>query len=483
MTLFRADGSAARTAHSFSLGSTSSERWGQIYTARRTSTPGVYSDYRTRALWLVDSGAVHYLDLDQPAQSARRVSTLRLDSAQTAFCGLRVMGSRDITDPLSSRAIVSQAGQDARCDTQDDAAFVLKASQTATSQPLPVPALARPGAIGLLDNPADRASKQDWLAWLADGRVLLLNDDLDTANPTGAIGGVVPSADSFIDVVPAPFPSSRIAVTIAASTTSTTTTQLVSFDLATKSAQRHTPFGFQQGPSYISADTAGSYVLMLGTPGYWPSNAAAPAALPGIPTGFAASLLVPVDGGVIAIGRNRATGDGMALLITQAGSRVITLNGAGASFWYAYPAGNLITVLGTRNSQSVILVFDRSGSLVKELPGGQITFLTFGAEADFRTYNSGGLLVFARPQAGQLNELVSLSLSTGNETRLGMLPPEVGAFDIDFMGNTIRGRVQVLRMVRRATDAQGTVRIADDAALVDLETPNSLRRLTNNINF
>ncbi len=479
LVMFRADGTTARTAHSFGLGATSSGFWWHILTARRTNTPGLYSDHRVRSLWLVDGGAVRYLDLDQPALGSRRVSTLRLDTPQTAFCDLRVMGSRDITDPLTSRALVSQAGQDARCGTPDDASFLLRASQTEASAPLPAPALAYRGAMQPLEKLDDRASRQDWLVWLADGRIVLLNEDLDTRSPIAVLGSVPPSPSASLSVVQASYPSARFVLKIEGAPPGL---QLMHGDLVARSARLYGvgAGSLTSGLSDISPDAAGSYVITEGALGYWSASATMPTPLAGLAGDVAARVLVPINNGVIAIGRSRISGNETALLITQ--SAVTPITAGSAQFWYAYPEGNLITILGERDGQVILWVYDRNGSQIRQVAVGDLMDLV-GRDGtlDFRTYGSPSSMLFLGSQSSQATDLISLNLSSGSEVRLGSWPGAIGFPDVRVVSATRTGRVQTLRVVRRTTDAQGVVRHVEDTVLVDLETPGSLRRLTNNI--
>lgn len=488
--LFRADGSGTQAVHNFSL---SGGPWasGHVVTASRGSTPGVYTDYRVRALWLVDAGAVYYLDLDRLAQGPRRVSSLRLDTPQAALCRLRVAGSLEITDPLSSRAVVQQAGPDGRCDTADDVVHVLKAAQTETSAPLRVPALAAPEAISLLENPDDRASKKDWFAWLANGAAVLLNDDLDTATPLATIGNLTPARFTGLRIDQAPYPSGQATIALHAIGFATDS-QLISLDLRSRSAQRFTPPG--QQPSIagdITPDAGAAYVMSNRTLHRWSATpGAAPVPLAGLAADLDTWSLTPVDGGVIAIGISRGTQRPLALLISDSGATVTRLLEVSATdpfntdIGFVVANGNRFAFVRVRGGQPVITLIDRSGNLIRETPNGGRGQIVPASDRDYRTVGSTGHLIIAgqRAQGTSATEVRALNMSTGVELSLGSF--SAGSVPTDWVfGEPLAGRHQALQFERRTTDAMGATRIAQDSVYVDLQTPNSLRRLTNNINF
>lgn len=486
LALFEPDTARAQPVHSFSAAV--ELFWSYVYSASRSTTPGLFTNYRVRAVWLFDAGAVRYLDLDQVAQGARRVSTLTFDDPQTALCQLETIGSTDITDPLTSRALVKQAGADAQCNTRDDISFVVHAAQTENSRPAPVPTLAQPEALRALEKPNDRASKQDWLAWLEDGRIVVLNDDLDVTRPVAELGRVQPGRSWGLEVIEGRYPSGRIAVS--ATNFDTTTSLLVIFDREAKTLQRTDIFdpglaSSGRSPS-IAPSQAGSYVVANGSLAYWPYTSASSAPITNLPAEMTPQGLVPIDGGVIVLGQNRRTMSEVALLVTDAGARAtplpVTLNTLGGVF----ASGDLISVFGSRNNEFVLRIIDRSGVLVRETAGTPVAQRTLASVRDFRSYDQGGAIVFARVQGSRAPDLIALDPKTGLEVNLGTLPAYFrDATATPLLGSSaaLPGARQVLRFNRRVSNSLGATEVADDAFYADLQTPNSLRRLTNNINF
>jgi hypothetical protein len=494
LTLFDLDGSVRATAHEFEVRDADFD-WRFVRTGTFSPTSSQLNGEQAVRAWLFEPQGVRWLDISGARGDRRVVSTLRFTQAADLRCELVHSGLTNYANPDSALAIVATAGPDGRCGGFDENLYLLRASMGAADAPIRLPALKYPNIarttngwpIAVVKSPQNPEEIAGWIVWQADQTLRAWTPDF--SRPVAEFAGLRSELDSFVNRFEVVHSLGANSGTYVLASTSYRG-GLWHFDPVSSRATQ-LPAAVFSSDIYIAPDLGG--LIFLSATGGWvrvadasPSN---PTALPisGVPNWIAGR-----DSGIFYVSEddasfrqrlhrvNRQTGTSTELFVLDRGGS------ASESITNVFELGDQLAIeVGNRLDRSRALHFvDSQGQLIDSLRRIEAMLGSDGVTIDLkRALRFTQLVVAVRPESNSAAgpELIAIDARTAERVRLGTLPISVAASHLVSIESGQQGR-QILRV--RKIGSEGTQpRLADDLFWFEPARQNSLRRLTNNINF
>ncbi len=460
--------------------------WNVTSTGNMNPATGVYSDDRFARVWTVDNGQVQVTDVTQRNQSPRRVTNTSMNSAVTDFCFIFAVGTIDVSAADGGFIVLRRAGPDLSCNTLDDQLLLVRASQRADEPATAAPPMAGVNSLVPLGGQAARQNLAAWAIFEQTGALRVWRPDLSA--PAAQLASIPPPQISGALLATRSLgvrgPSY---VALRASDGSSTRIWRVDPEAAVAGAAgASTELTIPGFVDSVQADMGG-LLARAGGPWYRIDDSSNTAVRIDTAAMGTVLLVIPADEGVYVVGQapsgaqtvylvDRTTAQALPVFSVAAGS------GDVISAVLPQRGRVLIRTLNNARQAGVALAVDTTGRVLQQIddvtsmssiPNPTINYAAASsADRLLLTVNPGG-----RNAGGSAVHV--WTPAAGTTLILGTLPATVR--DADITGTLgPRAGNRVLR-ARKTNSATGTV--AEDAFYFNPAAANSLRRLSNNINF
>jgi hypothetical protein len=484
LSLYDADGTNGSTLTNFNV--TQAWDWNVTSTGTMNLATGVYSDDKFARLWTVDNGQVFVTDVTRRNESPRRVSNTSMSSAVTDFCFIFAVGTTDVSAADAGFIMLRRAGPDLSCSTLDDQLLLVRASQRADEPAIAVPPTAATNSVIPLGGRIGRPNAVGWVIFEQSGVLRVWRPDLSA--PTAVLATVAP-----------PLPSSALLATRSFGLTGPSYVALRNADGLATRVWRVDPEAAVSSAAGASTELTipgfvdtlqgdvGGVLARAGGPWYRIDDTSNTVVRVDTAAMGTVLFVVPSDDGVYVVGQAPG-GTQTVYLVDRTTAQALPVfsvpGGTGDLISAVLPQRGrvLIRTLNTARQAGFAVAVDTSGRVLQQI--NDVTSMTSianptinyavasNADRVLLTVNAGG-----RNAGGSAVQV--WTPATGTSVALGTLPFAVRDADITGALGPRTGN-RVLR-ARKTNGATGTV--AEDGFFFDPATPNSLRRLTNNINF
>lgn len=484
LNLYNADGTNGAPLFAFNIGQPWD--WTTVSTGNMNPAAGIYSDERLARVWTINNGEISLADVSQRNQPPRRVTNTNFSATTLDFCSIWAAGSTDVSFADTNHLVLRRAGVDQRCDSADDRLVLVRASQRADEPGVQAPAMAGPYTLWPLFGKRSRANLVGWAIWEQSGAIRVWRPDLSA--PTANISSELPAGTSPVLFSTRSLGSAGASY-LAAQSGNVMATRVWRLDTDAVVAGAMNAAVELTVPALVDMVQADVGGVLLRGGGRWfriDDNLNTVVQLDTTAMGTV-RFTVPADEGVYVVGQ---TPDGAqsVYLINRSTAQATYLfgvaGGGGDSIATVIPQRGrvLVRVFNSTRQNGLLTILDSGGRVIQEFSDVTTSLALSNPSFDYGTVLNADRVLLSFNVAGRNaggSVLQILDGRTGSTMPLGVLPMTVR--DVDLV-STLGARTgnRILR-ARKTNTAAGTV--AEDGFFFDPTIPNSLRRLTNNINF